>query len=254
MCGICGFVADKRQEEGVIRRMNNTLNLRGPDSEGFYVQNGVALAMRRLSIIDLEGGDQPVYSQRKSSVIVFNGEIYNYKVLRKNLASNGYRFYTNSDTEVILAGYEMYGLEFFKKLNGMFAIAIFDRNIKKLILVRDRIGIKPLFYTKSNGSFIFASEIKAILEHPDYYKDINIEALQSLFTYKYNPGNETVFKGIKKVKPGHYLVIDQYGKIEKIECYGLFTGKINKSLGINSIWNHFNGNIFIGQFPQFIGS
>lgn len=184
---------------------------RGPDDEGYYFDNKVALGMRRLSIIDLTTGHQPIPNEEKTIWVIFNGEIYNYLELRSNLIQKGHTFSTNSDTEVIVHLYEDEGEDFVQKLNGMFSIAIWDKKNCKLILVRDRLGIKPLHYLKLNKQFIFSSEIKSILK-TNYQREIDLNALSQYFTFEYIPAPTTIFKGIKKLLPG-YMIILQDNKI-----------------------------------------
>ncbi len=215
MCGICGF---NWKNEKLCRDMANTLKHRGPDDEGFYFDDNVSLGHRRLSIIDLEGGHQPIYNEDKTICIVYNGEIYNYLELRKEL-ENKHKFYTNTDTEVILHAYEEWGKDCLNKFNGMWAFCIYNKNKNIFFLSRDRFGIKPLYYYFKEGKFIFASEIKAILQH-------NIERTPNdllIFDYlMYNivdHTNETFFKGIKKIPKGHFAVFDIKKNKLNIERY-----------------------------------
>lgn len=209
MCGICGkylFQNDRFVQEQTLREMNLTLVHRGPDDEGYYVNNNIGLAQRRLSIIDLKTGAQPLYNEDKSVVVVCNGEIYNYKELIKYLNAKNHRFSTNSDSEVIVHLYEEFGLEFASKLEGMFAIAIWDERVKRLVLCRDRAGIKPLFYYKDPEKIIFSSEIKAILKNPDIESQINSQALVDYFRFSFIPGPHSIFKKLFKLEPGCFLV------------------------------------------------
>ncbi|MBI4619836.1 MAG: asparagine synthase (glutamine-hydrolyzing) [Desulfobacterales bacterium] len=213
MCGICGFtgIPDKTS----LKRMTDSIFHRGPDEDGFYSDGSVNLGMRRLSIIDVATGHQPVHNEDKSIWTIFNGEIYNYKELREELGKNGHDFYTDhSDTEVIVHLFEEYGVEFVHKLNGMFAIAIWDKNNKNLFLIRDRMGVKPIFYAEVNNQLIFGSEIKAILANSIYKKDINYEALYHYFTFKNIPAPFTAFKGIYSLLPGEMLTFAN-GQISK---------------------------------------
>ena len=189
--------------------MTRLMAHRGPDDEGYLVNGQVALGMRRLKIIDLEGGKQPMHSGK--STIVFNGEIYNFESLRSELEKLGSKFNTNSDTEVILKGYEKWGMKIFDRLDGMFGIAIWDDKEKKLILARDRFGEKPLYYGEFNGSFIFASELKSVVAHPSVKKEMNMEAFAKYLTFDYVPAPLSIFKGIYKLEPGSYLAF-QNGK------------------------------------------
>jgi asparagine synthase (glutamine-hydrolysing) len=204
MCGICGFTGDSN--ESVLKKMTDSIFHRGPDEEGFYSDGKVNLGIRRLSIIDLTTGHQPIHNEDRSIWTVFNGEIYNFQVLRKELEQKGHRFYTDhSDTEVIVHLYEEYGGDFVNKLNGMFAIALWDKNTEQLFLIRDRMGVKPLFYSITNNNLIFASEIKAILVHPAYSREMNYGAVYHYFTFKNIPAPLTAFKGINSILPGEML-------------------------------------------------
>ncbi|GAB6886739.1 asparagine synthase (glutamine-hydrolyzing) [Desulfothermus okinawensis JCM 13304] len=218
MCGIAGFLdfrgIDKDKSKGLLKSMVNTLIHRGPDEEGYYLDQFVALGHRRLSIIDLESGNQPMVELNKA-VIVFNGEIYNFKQVRCELESLGYSFSTNSDTEVILKSYLQWGVECLNRLNGMFAFAIWDIEKKILFLARDRIGKKPLYYTNSNGKILFGSEIKALTTTNTTSKELDYEALDCFFSYGYIPSPKTIFKDIKKLEPGHYLIFSKNGLTKK---------------------------------------
>ena len=191
--------------------MTKILYHRGPDEEGYYQDNDIALGMRRLKIIDLKSGVQPVYNESKSIYVIQNGEIYNFPELKAHLQRKGHKFYTKTDTEVIPHLYEEYGEKFTSLLNGMFATALWDKNKKTLLLIRDRVGIKPLYYTILNKGIIFGSEIKCIISHPKVSKEIDIDALADFLTYQYVPAPDTIFKHIKKLRPGHYLRIDEKG-------------------------------------------
>jgi len=213
MCGICGFTG--HPDDAALRRMTRSIFHRGPDEDGFYVDGLVNLGMRRLSIIDVATGQQPISNEDKSLWTVFNGEIYNFQEIRKDLEQKGHRFYTDhSDTEVIVHLYEAYGLDFPHKMNGMFAIALWDKKEEKLLLVRDRSGVKPLFYAVVKGKLIFGSEIKAILEHHDYRREPNYEALYHYFTLKNVPAPLTAFRDIHSLLPGE-MAIFQKGSLTK---------------------------------------
>lgn len=214
MCGICGFTGDKDQV--VLKKMTDTIVHRGPDDDGYYADGKINLGMRRLSIIDLSTGQQPIHNEDKNLWTVFNGEIYNFQELRKDLKAQGHQFYTDhSDTEVIVHLYETYGLEFLHKINGMFALALWDKREEKLLLVRDRMGVKPLFYSLVNGKLIFGSEIKAILEHPDYKRQPNFEALYHYFTLKNIPAPLSAFQGVYSLLPGEMLIFSRGEIIKK---------------------------------------
>ena len=201
MCGIFGTAGFS--DKTLLKRMGRLIRYRGPDDQGYFTDTGIGLGMRRLSIIDLKGGRQPVHNEDSDIWCVFNGEIYNYKELRAALPKH--RFYTESDTESIVHSYEEYGLRFPEKLNGMFAIALWDSRKKILILARDRVGKKPLYYTMIGKSILFASEIKALLLHEGVRREVNQKVLHNYLTLRYCPGNETMFKGIYKLLPGHLL-------------------------------------------------
>lgn len=213
MCGITGFIdlwdarprsADDRAE--ILDRMCRVIRHRGPDDQGMMVKPGVALGMRRLAIIDLVSGNQPISGEDGSVTIVFNGEIYNFQEIKPKLESRGHTFQTHSDTEAIVHAYEEFGPECLQDLRGMFAFAIWDEKARTLFIARDRAGKKPLYYTTTpNGTFVFGSELKALLEHPDVQREINPEALDAYFTLGYVPDPLTIFRSIHKLPPGHYL-------------------------------------------------
>lgn len=207
MCGICGYYSFEKSnpDENLLKKMCSVIEHRGPDDEGIFLDKGVGLGMRRLSIIDIEGGRQPVHNEDSTIWIVFNGEIYNYRELRLSLEKK-HRFYTSSDTEVIVHLYEEFGEGFVSRLNGMFGLAIWDSNNNKLLLARDRTGIKPLHYIILKNKLIFGSEIKSILEHPDVKREINFMAFHYFLSFEYIPAPESIFKGIMKLKPGHILL------------------------------------------------
>jgi asparagine synthase (glutamine-hydrolysing) len=208
MCGICGFSGS--QNEIILKHMTDAIVHRGPDEEGFYSDRRMNLGIRRLSIIDLETGHQPVHNEDKSLWTIFNGEIYNFQELRRDLMERGHTFYTDhSDTEVVVHLYEEHGDSFPVQMNGMFAIALWDSQNDRLLLIRDRMGVKPLFYTFSNGHLIFGSEIKAILAHPGYQRDINYDAVYHYFTLKNVPSPLTAFKGIYSLLPGEILTFSK---------------------------------------------
>jgi len=208
MCGIAGVVSTTRESnitEALVHHMCDQIVYRGPDDEGLYVADGAGLGMRRLSIIDLSGGHQPVFNEGRSAWIVFNGEIYNFPELRPELESRGHRFYTNTDTEVIIHLYEEMGADCVKKLRGMFALAIYDKTKRKLTLARDRFGKKPLHYAFHNGNLYFASEIKAILAVAPELAVVNSQGLLEYLYYGYVPDPITAFTAIHKLPPGHLL-------------------------------------------------
>ena len=207
MCGIAGIVRNdgKPVDEELLVRMNNAIRHRGPDEDGFYVNGSTGLAMRRLAIIDLKSGQQPIHNRDRSAWIVFNGEIYNYLELREKLERLGHTFYTNSDTEAIVHAYDQYGTDCPKHLRGMFAFAIWNERTQELFLARDRVGKKPLLYAEVNGQLIFASEFSALLLHPDISREIQPEALDHYLSFMCIPAPLTVYKSIRKLEPGHWL-------------------------------------------------
>lgn len=216
MCGITGFVNNTGQpaDRGLLEAMNLALIHRGPDEDGFYLKDHVGLAMRRLAIIDLAGGQQPIHNEDRTKWIVFNGEIYNYQELRKGLIERGRKLYTNSDTEAVVALYDEFGPGCLEHLRGMFAFAIWDERDRSLFIARDRIGKKPLLYShQPNGDLIFGSEFTAVLKHPSVSRDVDRDAIDSYLSYLCVPAPQTAFKAIRKLEPGHWLKWKD-GKIE----------------------------------------
>lgn len=212
MCGICGFVTSHQQgatAEGILRGMCTTLVHRGPDDEGYYVDSRAALGIRRLSIIDLVSGQQPIGNENQTLWVVFNGEIYNYRQLRNSLEQRGHVFRTQSDTEVIVHAYEEYGDACVSQLNGMFAFALWDKPRQRLLLARDHLGIKPLYYFSNDRSLVFGSELKALLAHPGAPTRMNLVALDLFLTLEYVPGPYTIYQDIHKLLPGHILTFEQ---------------------------------------------
>jgi asparagine synthase (glutamine-hydrolysing) len=207
MCGITGVVGSLRSERAVLQRMNDALVHRGPDGEGFFWSDDVGLGMRRLAIIDIAGGDQPIYNEDGSVCLVFNGEIYNFLDLRQDLERRGHTFATRSDTEVAVHAYEEYGVECVEHLWGMFALAVWDTREHRLLLARDRLGKKPLVYsTDATGGLAFASELQALLAHPHVKRDIDPRAIDDYLTYLYVPAPSTAYRDVRKLPPGHRLV------------------------------------------------
>ena len=245
MCGICGFTNAQDADQGILKAMCDIMAHRGPDGEGQYLADGIALGHRRLSLVDLANGNQPMVRatgahaaeitspalmptgepcnpetcmQRGDYVIVFNGEIYNYQDLRTELAQMGWEFATHSDTEVLLVSYLQWGKSMLQRLRGMFAFALWDARNKELFCARDFFGIKPFYYTQQQGQFIFASEIKSILEHPAYHRELNREALEQYLCFQFSALPETFFKGVFKLPPAHCLTVHANGSLE-IERY-----------------------------------
>jgi len=214
MCGICGmvsFVESDPVDPEVIERMTGSLAHRGPDDAGYFVNGRVGLGHRRLSIIDLSGGQQPIFNEDRSAAIIFNGEIYNYRELASQLKAAGHTFTTRSDTETILHAYEEYGDDCVNHLRGMFGFAIWDRRKRRLLLARDRLGVKPVYYHQNGRFLAFASEIKALLEIASIPREVDPEAFDMYLALRYVPGPRTMFKDIYRLQPGHIMVADDNG-------------------------------------------
>ena len=205
MCGFTGFTGNLANKEEIIEKMMNRIIHRGPDSSGIHSDENVTLGFRRLSIIGLENGSQPMYNEDGSIVIVFNGEIYNYASIKEELLKNGHIFKSEADTEVLVHLYEEKGMDMLKDIRGMFAFVIYDKNKNTLYAVRDFFGIKPFYYTNINGNLVFGSEIKSFLEYPEFKKEVNELALENYLSFQYSVLEETFFKGVFKLMPGHYL-------------------------------------------------
>ncbi len=204
MCGIAGIVGEENKQ--LIQKMCDVIEHRGPDDSGFFIDKDISLGMRRLSIIDVAGGKQPIHNEDETVWVMYNGELYNYIELKGELEKLGHKFYTKCDTEIFVHAYEQYGDMFVEKLRGMFVFAIWGTKNKKLILGRDRLGKKPLYYTISDGKLIFGSEIKSILLHPNVKRFVNPRALHHFLSLQYVPGPDTMFEGINKLQPGNILV------------------------------------------------
>ncbi len=212
MCGILGRYNFKKEayiDKDEIKFLTGLLAHRGPDDEGYFFDKDIGLGVRRLNVIDLDTGHQPIHNEDKSIWVIYNGEIYNYPQLKAELISNSHRFYTKTDTEVLVHLYEEKGEDFVRLLNGMFAFALWDAKKRKLLLARDRFGIKPLFYSVFNGTLLFASELNPLLSAKDTSKEIDYTALSNYFSYNYIPEPNSVFTNIKKLLPGHYLVFER---------------------------------------------
>ena len=254
MCGIVGFVGKSKEAKKIIDSMNNKLIHRGPDDFGTYIDEVCALGHRRLAIIDLKTGKQPITDGNYT--IVFNGEIYNFLELKEEL-KNKYKFNTKTDTEVILKGYEEWGTDVTKKLRGMFAFAIWDKKKKELFLARDQWGIKPLYYYKNNGTFMFSSEIKAFMEHPDFVKEFNGDILSAYLCFNSVPTEESFFKGVFKLRPGHFLLykdgefkIERFFKLEFDETKQNeeeLVKKIQNAM-VDSVEHHKIADVEVGSF------
>ena len=227
MCGIAGIFDSSSRTQGrrdinpkILEAMNQVQIHRGPDDGGYFIQKGIGLAHRRLSIIDISTGQQPLFSQDKSVVIVFNGEIYNYRDIRETLVQKGYKFQTHSDTEVIVCAWQEWGEQCVNKLRGMFAFAIWDIKKQSLFIARDRMGIKPLYYTwLASGQFIFGSELKVLMAHPDFKKELDFYATEEYFALGYVPEPRTIYKNVFKLPPGYSLSIQSGMSSEKLTQY-----------------------------------
>src|SRR5437016_701095 len=214
MCGICGIVnfnVTKPVDRYLVERMTSAQAHRGPDDHGYFVDGNAGLGHRRLSIIDLSGGKQPIFNEDGSVAVVFNGEIYNYADLTGDLVARGHRFATRSDTETIVHAYEEYGTQCMRDFRGMFAFAIWDRRRRQLLLVRDRLGIKPVYYYAGKDFFVFASEIKSLLQHPGVPREVDPQAVDLYLALRYVPGPRTMFKNIFKLQPGHWMTVNEGG-------------------------------------------
>ena len=208
MCGFAGYIAAAgtgEQYKDDLKKMMDAIKHRGPDDEGMHVDDMAGLGFRRLSIIGITNGRQPMYNEDETIVVTFNGEIYNYQSIKEELIKKGHIFKTDADTEVLVHGYEEYGITLLDKLRGMYAFAIWDRKNKEMIIARDIFGIKPMFYTQNGGDFVFGSEIKSLLLFPSVKKEFNQEALESYLSFQYSVLNETFYKGIFRLPPAHYL-------------------------------------------------
>ena len=206
MCGIAGVVSTDLPDTGLVRRMCDALVHRGPDGEGFHSDEHAALGMRRLAIIDVAGGDQPVFNEDRTVAAVLNGELYNFASLRESLRRQGHRFRSEGDTECLVHLYEEYGDGLVDRLRGMFAFAIWDAPKRRLLLARDRVGKKPLYWRSHGGSFVFGSELKALMQDPDMPREVDPVALHHYLTYQYVPAPWSILRDVRKLPPGHLLV------------------------------------------------
>jgi len=224
MCGIAGvmkFGKDARADSSALRRMCTAMTHRGPDDDGVYTDGRTGIGMRRLSIIDVAGGHQPISNESGTVWIVFNGEIYNHADLRKELEPRGHRYRTNSDTETIVHLYEEYGRDCVQHLRGMFAFAIWDREKRRLFIARDRLGIKPLYYQLTAESLLFGSEIKVILAHGGVRAEFDVAALPEYLAFGYLSGEETFYNGIRKLMPGHWMEVNEAGELNMEQYWDL---------------------------------
>lgn len=266
MCGIAGFVEDpdaaspftRDEQRALAHRMCEVIRHRGPDDEGLFLQDGVSLGMRRLSIIDLATGRQPIHNEDRSIWIVFNGEIYNFRELRRQLEAAGHHFYTSTDTEAIVHAYEEWGADAIGRLRGMFGLAIWDDRTRTLLLARDRIGIKPLHYAQVNGRLYFGSEIKSLLCAPDVPRDLDFAALDHYLSFLYTPRDGSIFKSVRKLPPGHRLTwrnglttVEPYWQLESDET---FTGSEDDAAAAlrivlaDAVRSHLMSDVPLGAF------
>jgi asparagine synthase (glutamine-hydrolysing) len=249
MCGICGQVkiaSDEPVDQELIRRMSRTLFHRGPDDEGYFFDRSLGFGFRRLSIIDLAGGHQPMADAEESVWIVFNGEIYNYKELRAELEGRGHKFRTSSDTEVIIHGYKQWGNDVFNHLNGMFGVAIWDVKKKKLVVARDAMGIKLIYYQLADGKLSFGSEIRPVVAADDARPQVNPDALNLFLRFRYTPSPLTIFQGVKKLAPGTMLVVEN-GKLREERWYNFsptpFAEKISDRDATEQLFELYRGAV-----------
>lgn len=260
MCGFVGYIGKEKNNNKVINNMIKKIIHRGPDDQNSYQDDKVSLGFARLSIIDLNNGRQPMTNEDESIVIVFNGEIYNYQEIKKDLVKKGHSFKTNSDTEVLVHGYEEYGAKLLKKLRGMYAFTIWDKNNNKLFGARDIFGIKPYYYYKKNNNFLFGSEIKGFLEHPKFEKKLRKEKLVEYLTFTAIPGSETFFENVYKLPPAHYyeykldtneMNIERYYEIkydiDNKKTMEEFTDLISEAVK-ESVGAHLISDVEVGSF------
>ena len=232
MCGITGIVCSNNEhiEKELVYQMTNLISHRGPDGHGYHFDKGVGFGHRRLSIIDIDGGHQPMSNKEKSIWVTYNGEIYNFKELKKRLISKGHDFYTNCDTEIVIHSYMEWGENAFSYFDGMFALAIWDSNVKKLVLARDRRGVKPLYWSILGSKLFFSSEVRSIISNPRFKRDANVDAISSYLTFRQAIWDLTFFKGIEKLLPGHYLIF-QNGDLKINQYYELPINRGKEDLG-----------------------
>ena len=256
MCGIVGLVT-KKEKENTIKLMSDRIKHRGPDGDGYFIDGDVALGHRRLSIIDLSSGDQPMFNEDGSVVTVFNGEIYNYQELKEELIALGHDFKTKSDTEVLVHGYEEWHTDLPKHLRGMFAFAIYDKNKNEVFLARDNFGIKPLYFAKMNDTFMFASEIKAFLDVPDFEKIFNESILETYLEFSFVPTNETFFQGVHRLDAGCSLLykdgeikLNKYFKLDFKEENMSFEDAVKNISDVmkDSVEKHLIADVEVGSF------
>ncbi len=257
MCGITGFITKDENKEELVCQMMKRLNHRGPDGEGIFIDDIIALGHKRLSIIDLNTGSQPMFNENERYVVIFNGEIYNYLELKAELEKKDHYFKTSSDTEVLLHGYEEWGYLLLEKLRGMFAFVIWDREKQELFGARDQFGIKPFYYYYDDKAFMFASEIKAFLDHPSFKKEFNKDILIPYLSFNYSPTSETFFKNVRKLEPGNFfvykeqkLIIKRYFKLrfkEEEHSKEYFIDKVAEVME-DSVNKHMLSDVEVGSF------
>lgn len=259
MCGFCGYINKKEKTKKEIKKMTDAISHRGPDDENYYIDNDIAMGFRRLSIIDLKNGRQPMTNEDDNLVITFNGEIYNFKSIKEELIKKGHIFKTNADTEVILHGFEEYGENILSKLRGMFGFVIWDKKKKELFAARDHFGQKPFYYCTMNNTFMYGSEIKSFLYNNDFIKEVNKESLKPYLTFQTSVLEETFFKGVYKLLPGHYLkynlktneiITKKYYQITfdaKKEDFDTLVKKIDNTI-TKSIDAHLISDVEIGSY------
>jgi asparagine synthase (glutamine-hydrolysing) len=266
MCGIAGFVESPASaspfapdaSRALVHRMCDVIRHRGPDDEGVWVEDGVALGMRRLSIIDLSTGHQPIHNEDKTVWIVFNGEIYNYRELRRQLQTAGHQFYTSTDTEVIVHAYEQWGHDAITRLRGMFGLAIWNTRTRTLLVARDRIGIKPMYYAEANGRLYFGSELKSLLQAPDLPRELDPAALDHYLSFLYTPRDGSIFKSVRKLPPGHLLTwqdgrvaIERYWQMPADETFaGTEADAVSqlRSVLTDAVRSHLISDVPLGAF------
>ncbi len=257
MCGIVGFINKEEKKEKIIKKMADRIVHRGPDAEGFYIDENIALGHRRLAIIDINAGIQPMFNEDEKIVVIFNGEIYNYIELKAELKKKKHKFSTNSDTEVLVHGYEEWGSDLPSKLRGMFAFAIWDKEKETLFCARDHFGIKPLYYYKTEEEFLFASEIKSFLDYPNFKKELNQEILASYLSFSFTPTSETFFKNVYRLDPGtsltfhkNKLKMNKFFKLEFKEKKQEFEKAVEEigSIMKDSVNHHLLSDVEIGSF------
>ncbi len=256
MSGIAGYISKNKPSKKILKSMTDRIAHRGPDGEDFYLDDNAALGYRRLAVQDVEKGTQPLYNASKDLVLICNGDIYNYKELRKELENKKYKFKTNTSEEVIVHGYEEWGKEITSKLRGMFAFVLWNKKEQELFMARDKWGIKPLYYYETEDTLLFGSEIKAFLDHPDFKKEFNEEILSAYLCFNSVPTEETFFKGVKRIEPGYQatykdgkLELERYFALEfneKEQDVEVLANEINEAMN-DSVKRHFEADVEVGS-------